>query len=109
VDEVWLDANRTTSGGRDLAATGQQLARLRASAGAEVESLSATRPWGGDDIGSAFDRNYRPVEEQLLQAWEAIGRHVEGLGDAVLQSVHDLLRSDDDAADRVHHAYGKRP
>jgi hypothetical protein len=100
--DLQLDASRAARAGADLAASGGQLGALRASAGAEVATLSGARPWGKDDIGQAFERNYRPVEQQLLTAWDLLGRHVAGLGDEVVQAVREALAADDRSATRMY-------
>ena len=99
--ELWLDPERAAEGGRDLAAAGRHLGELRDGAGADAAALSGTRPWGTDDIGQAFDRNYRPIEQQVLQAWENLGGYVEGLGDAVVQAVREAIQTDHNASVRV--------
>ncbi|BCJ53286.1 hypothetical protein Asp14428_47610 [Actinoplanes sp. NBRC 14428] len=106
--ELWLDPGRAAAGGRDLTDAGRHLTELRNGAGAEVAARSDTRPWGSDDAGQAFERNYRPIEQQVLQAWEKLGGYVEGLGDAVVQAVREATRTDDAASVRVEHTYRKR-
>ncbi|GGQ45483.1 hypothetical protein [Couchioplanes azureus] len=108
MSELWLDPGQAAGGGHDLAASGRRLAAPRAEAGSEVAALSAARPWGSDDIGQAFERNYRPVEQQVLQAWERLAGHVEGLGDASVQAVRELLQTDQTASVRVEQSYGNR-
>ncbi|MEV4640253.1 hypothetical protein AB0J80_23195 [Actinoplanes sp. NPDC049548] len=108
MSELWLDPDRAADGGRDLAAAGRHLGELRTSAGADVAAQSGARPWGTDDIGQAFDRNYRPIEQQVLQAWERLGGYVEGLGDAVVQAVREATQTDHNASVRVEHTYRKR-
>jgi len=70
--------------------------------------MSATHPWGTDDIGQAFERNYRPIEQQVLQAWEELGGYVEGLGDAVVQAVREAQQTDHTSSVRVERSYRKR-
>ena len=66
----------TTSGARRLSEAGRAL-------GAQRDGLGpAPRPWGDDEAGRAFERRYRPVEAQVLAAWEQLARYVEDLGDA---------------------------
>ncbi|MEV6598979.1 hypothetical protein AB0M36_19280 [Actinoplanes sp. NPDC051346] len=108
MSELWLDPGQAAGGGRDLASAGQHLTELRTGAGAEVAAKSATRPWGNDDIGQAFERNYRPIEQQVLQAWERLGAYVEELGDASVQTVREALRTDEISSVRVEHSFGKR-
>ena len=107
-EELWLDPDRVTSGGRDLAAAGQHLTSERFGAGTELASISGQRPWGTDEIGSAFEKNYRPIEQQVLLAWEKLGAYVEGLGDAVVDTVRDATETDHHAAVQVERTYRKR-
>jgi hypothetical protein len=107
-EELWLDPDRVTSGGRDLAAAGKHLTTERSGIGGEMASLSGQRPWGNDEIGQTFERNYRPIEQQVLLAWEKLGLYVEGLGDAVVETVREATESDHHAAVQVERTYRKR-
>jgi len=107
-EELWLDPDRVTSGGRDLAAAGKHLTSERFGAGTELASISGQRPWGTDEIGSAFEKNYRPIEQQVLLAWEKLGAYVEGLGDAVVDTVRDATETDHHAAVQVERTYRNR-
>ena len=80
-------AAQVVRGARDLSTAGQQLAEQRHGPGAGVEAASAARPWGHDDIGRTFDQHYRPVERQVLDAWEQLAAYVESLGQAAERSV----------------------
>ena len=80
-------AARVARGARDLSAAGRGLADQRHGPGAGVEAASAARPWGHDDIGRTFDRRYRPVERQVLDAWAQLAAYVERLGEAAERSV----------------------
>lgn len=107
-EEFWLDPDRVTAGGRDLAAAGKQLASERSGAGGELAALSGPRPWGNDEIGQAFEKNYRPIEQQVLLAWEKLGLYVEGLGDAVVETVREATATDQHAAVQVERTYRTR-
>ena len=107
-EELWLDPDRVAGGGRDLASAGKHLTSERRGAGSEVASMSGQRPWGTDEIGRAFENNYRPIEQQVLLAWEKLGLYVEGLGDAVVQTVKDANATDHHAAAQVERTYRKR-
>ncbi|WP_067509668.1 hypothetical protein [Actinoplanes sp. TFC3] len=106
--DLFLDADRAAAGGHELADAGAALLDLFKSTGAEIAAMSGARPWGNDDIGQAFERNYRPVEAEFLQAWEALSRHVEGLGDAMVKAVREATQTDVHAAVRVQRTYGQR-
>jgi hypothetical protein len=107
-DELWLDPDRVAGGGRDLASAGKHLTSERFGAGAEVVAMSGGRPWGTDDIGQTFENNYRPIEQQVLLAWEKLGLYVEGLGDAVVETVREATGTDHHAAVQVERTYRKR-
>ena len=107
-EQFWLDPDRVSSGGRDLAAAGKHLTTERFAAGTELASISGQRPWGTDDIGSTFEKNYRPIEQQVLLAWEKLGAYVEGLGDAVGETVREATETDHHAAVQVERTYRKR-
>jgi hypothetical protein len=106
--QLWLDPVRAMDGARNLAAAGADLAALRVGTGAELEERTAARPWGADDIGEAFHKQYAPIAAQVLVAWEKLAAHIEGLGAAAAQSVIENQRADDEASVRMTHSYGKR-
>ena len=97
-----LDAEEAIAGSRALTAAGEELGAHRHRAGAEIAAATALSPWGRDEYGQSFERQYRPVEEQVLDAWLQLATYVRDLGEAAGQSVHDNLGADADAARRVH-------
>ncbi|MEU8816349.1 hypothetical protein [Actinoplanes sp. NPDC048796] len=97
-----LDAGDTLEGSRSLTAAGEDLTARRNHAGAEIAAATAASPWGRDEYGQSFERQYHPVEQQVLDAWRLIAAHVAGLGEAVAKSVHENLGADADAAGRLH-------
>jgi hypothetical protein len=107
-EELWLDPDRVLSGGRDLAAAGKHLTAERSGAGGELAAISGQRPWGTDEIGQTFENNYRPIEQQVLLAWEKLGLYVEGLGDAVVDTVREATETDHHAAVQVERTYRTR-
>ena len=107
-EELWLDSDRVVNGGRDLASAGKHLTSARLSAGGALAATSGARPWGTDDIGQTFENNYRPIEQQLLLAWEKLGLYVEGLGDAVVETVREATQTDHHAAVQVERTYRER-
>jgi hypothetical protein len=106
--QLWLDPVRAMDGARHLTRAGAELAAQRVHTGADLEAMSAARPWGDDDIGDAFHRQYAPIAAQVLVAWEKLAAHIEGLGAAAARSVQDNQRADDEAGARITHTYGKR-
>ncbi|MFU8849669.1 hypothetical protein ACNAW0_01545 [Micromonospora sp. SL1-18] len=93
--EVWLDPDRARRGGDDLTLAGEAVSASRREAGGAIAAASGQRPWGRDDIGAAFDKQYRGYEETLLRAWEVLGRSLEGLGSDVVRSVAATVEADE--------------
>ena len=92
--QLWLDPGRARRGGADLALAGEAVSTSRREAGDAIADASAQRPWGRDDIGAAFEKQYRGYEETLLRAWETLGRSLEGLGGDVVRSVVATVETD---------------
>ena len=86
-----LDGDRALAGALQLSAAGRDLATQRDGPGAALTSESAARPWGRDHAGHAFDRRYRPVERQVLDAWELLAAYMESLGEATARTIHDTM------------------
>nr|WP_296069471.1 hypothetical protein [uncultured Actinoplanes sp.] len=95
-----LDADQATAGSRALHEAGADLGALRTGPAAELAAASAAQPWGGDDYGRSFERQYRSVEQQVLDAWTQLAGYVSGLGQAASQSVQDNIGADIDAGHR---------
>ena len=103
--ELYLDPQRATAAGRDLSAAGKHLVSLNNSAVAEVAAASQGQPWGRDDIGAAFQKNYGPLLQQFTDAFGKIAGYVEGLGDAAIATVEDNLAADARSSDTVAKSY----
>ncbi len=101
-DQLYLDPQRAMAAARDLVSAGEHLKSLRDRDGAAIAAASAKPPWGSDEIGSAFEKTYRKLEQQTLSSWEKIALYVQGLGYAGGKTVNDNLQTDADAATRVH-------
>ena len=100
-DELRLDAPAADQGARRIGDVGRSLTALRDGDGSALTSASAARPWGGDEAGRAFECRYRPVEAQVMAAWEQLAQYVEGLGDVVARAVHDDREADAAASRRM--------
>jgi hypothetical protein len=105
---LYLDAPVALDGARNLTAAGQHYQGLLDGPGAEVAQVTGRRPWGSDDIGQAFETNYRPIEQQVLQAWGGLARYVQQLGAAAAASVADNQQADQESGTRVTRAYRER-
>ncbi|HEX8627738.1 MAG TPA: hypothetical protein VF755_06160 [Catenuloplanes sp.] len=104
--ELRLDPVTADRGGRDLTHAGRQLTGQRDGLGNQIAAASAARPWGDDEIGAAFERNYRDIERSILAAWSSVGHYVEGLGGAVVTSVSNSVGTDTQNGQRIR---GTRP
>ncbi|WP_233512607.1 hypothetical protein [Micromonospora deserti] len=107
--QLWLDPQRARRGGADLSLAGEAVGARHRQVGGEIAAASARQPWGGDDIGAAFEQKYRGFEETVLRAWESVGRHLAGLGADVVRSVDANLRSDAASAGRLDRAGDQHP
>jgi hypothetical protein len=105
-ERLQLDADQATAGSQELRAAGEDLGALRSGPGAELAAASAANPWGTDGYGRSFESSYRPVEQQVLDAWTQLAAYVEGLGEAAAQSVRDNQGADSDAQHRFR---GRQP
>jgi hypothetical protein len=99
--QLWLDPSGAHDAGVDLAHAGRAITTQHGGLGAEIAAASAGRPWGRDDIGAAFEQNYRVFEAMVLQAWKSVGGYVEGLGTAVVTAVHASVETDVASAGRI--------
>jgi hypothetical protein len=108
-DRLYLDAKAALHGARNLTGAGQHYLNLLATAGLQLSDQTRRRPWGSDDIGQAFESNYRPIEQQVFEAWGKLADYVLELGEAVEASVADNQQADQESGTRVTRAYRERP
>ncbi|MCX4474230.1 hypothetical protein OOK41_28650 [Micromonospora sp. NBC_01655] len=99
--QLWLDPRRARLGGAGLTSAGEAVTTRRAQVGGRIAAASAGRPWGRDDIGAAFEKQYRGFEETLLRAWAGVGRALENLGEDVVRSVDNEVTTDARSAGRL--------
>ncbi|WP_229399662.1 hypothetical protein [Micromonospora okii] len=107
--QLWLDPGRARRGGADLTSAGEAVTARRQQVGGAIAAASAARPWGRDDIGAAFEKQYRGFEEILLRVWAGVGRAVEGLGEDVVRSVDNSTQTDARSAGRFDRISDQRP
>ncbi|MGC4780117.1 hypothetical protein ACLQ3A_00505 [Micromonospora zamorensis] len=98
--QLWLDPSRARRGGADLALAGEAVTARRAAEGGAIEAASGARPWGRDDIGAAFERNYRAIEQTVLRAWAGVGHQLTELGGDVVRAVDASVQTDGASASR---------
>ena len=99
--DLWLDPQSANYSGRDLASSGEAITAQRNSLGAAIQNASSRPPWGADDIGAAFEKNYRTFETSILDAWRNVGEYVEGLGTNVIEAVAQSVATDGANAQRI--------
>lgn len=87
-DDTEIEYDATWQGARLLSAAGREIGAQRDGVGA------ASAPWGADEAGRAFERRYRPVETQVLAAWEQLASYVQSLGEAAARTAQDNLDAD---------------
>jgi hypothetical protein len=104
-DHVAADLPALAAGGAHLFEAGEALGDLLAGTRTTLVSATAARPWGSDEIGSAFDAGYRPAEQGVLAAFEAMARRVRALGEQVEAVAAELQETDREAGVRVTRAY----
>ncbi len=96
--QIWLDPDRARRGGADLTLAGEAVSASQREDGGAIAGASARRPWGRDDIGAAFEKQYRGYEETLLRAWEVLGHNLQRLGADVVRSVVATVETDESNA-----------
>jgi hypothetical protein len=107
-DRLYLDAKVALDGARDLTGAGRHYLDLLTTTGRGLSDQTHRRPWGSDDIGQAFESNYRPIEQQVFEAWGKLADHVMELGAAVAASMADNQQADEESGMRVTRAYRER-
>lgn len=95
--EVRFDPALVARGVSYLSEAGEALTRLQGQLGDDIESMSAARPWGNDDIGQAFQTNYDQIFPKLMQAWPKLGTDVSQYATAV-SAVEDAAAQAEAAA-----------
>ncbi|MFC4069491.1 hypothetical protein [Actinoplanes subglobosus] len=103
--ELYLDAPRAAAAGRDLSSVGGQLVGMTNGPVAEIAAASADQPWGRDEIGAAFQKDYGPLVAKFVEAFGTVAPYVEGLGEAAVLSVDDNTAADSRASATVTRSY----
>ncbi|SDT30422.1 hypothetical protein [Actinoplanes derwentensis] len=104
-EQLYLDAPRATAGGRDLTLAGNEMVSINNSTVAAIAAASENKPWGNDDIGAAFQKNYAPLLQKFTEAFGNVAQFVEGLGEAAVASVEDNMNADARSGETVQNAY----
>ena len=104
-EQLYLDPERATGGGRAHSAAGKQLVSMDNSTVASIATASQAQPWGRDDIGAAFQQQYGPLLQQFTEAFGQVAGYVESLGDAAVASVADNMGADSRSGETVIKSY----
>ncbi|MFK3980997.1 hypothetical protein ACI2K4_11540 [Micromonospora sp. NPDC050397] len=99
--DLWLDPDRVHRAAADLARSGTTIGAEWTGLGGEIEAASATQPWGTDDIGAAFERQYRGLEAAVLATWRGVGSRLEQLGGDLADSVEATVATDAASGHRI--------
>lgn len=92
--DLELDPRHAARTGRLLADVGEQLAAIRNVTGADIEGVNDIRPWGRDDLGSAFAAGYAESAAHVLQAWKDVAYRTTQLGVQIAQAADSAIRTD---------------
>lgn len=84
---VWADPSKANAAGADLEASGEMIKGAFTKEGAVIAAADGTAPWGDDDIGGSFLKNYKEAKDTILEVWPDLGDAVKGLGTGVRAAV----------------------
>jgi hypothetical protein len=97
-DETLVNATATKDGAKQMHFAGQRLASQWAQLKTTIESLNGQKPWGDDEPGNQFNKDYLNGEHYATSTLEATAELVElmkDLGGQVAMSVDGSLEVDD--------------
>lgn len=75
-----LDVNAAIGAGRRLHQAGESMAHERAASGARIEQAGRGRPWGDDELGRAFGKDYEDPAGRLLALWRDAAHRTAAMG-----------------------------
>ncbi|MEV4413441.1 hypothetical protein [Catellatospora sp. NPDC049609] len=93
-----LDAVAAIDAARRLHVAGDGMIRERGLSGARIEQANARRPWGDDELGRAFAKEYEGVSAQVLKLWGDAAHRSAALAVDVVKAV-DRVRGVDQQAE----------
>jgi hypothetical protein len=93
-NDIDLDPEEVTRAAHRLADLGAELLAARRTAGANLESLAAVRPWGGDELGDYFAQRYDEVAARALDVWRTTAERLSELGSQVREAVGAVAETD---------------
>jgi hypothetical protein len=81
--EIRVDPTVVRQGGAYLNEAGRAVSSVHRQFAGDIEHLGATKPWGHDDIGAAFQTNYDQIFPTLMEAWPKLAAYLEQYATAV--------------------------
>jgi len=96
-----LDPDSATAAARKLTGVGIALNTAWAEARAEIERINGIAPWGKDEAGEAFDKNYSQgnsdagAAKQALKAGDELVTKMKELGPLVQSAIDGTVSSDE--------------
>jgi hypothetical protein len=106
---IELDPVHGLHSARRLAEAAARLARVRDTVGADIESAHEAKPWGDDELGTAFAATYSEAAARLLDAWRQATQRTLQLGADIETAVDTMVQTDEAAAERIAQAGGLNP
>jgi hypothetical protein len=104
--EINENPDEITGMGAQIQARGTELNAATRAILAEITTLEAGAPWGGDDPGKAFHEQYTripdggksPANDALKEVLETSGQDLEKIGGGVMRALVGYQASDQDSA-----------
>jgi hypothetical protein len=106
---IELDPVRGVHSARRLADSAARITHARNTVGGEIEAAHETKPWGDDELGTAFAATYADAASRVLDAWRQAARRTVQLGEDIETAVDTMVGTDEAAAERIAQAGGLNP
>ena len=98
IEETFLDPAATATGAMALTSTGESLSSRFTQLSAKIETLHGAAPWGHDDPGKSFNKDYLDGEapaKLTLEGSKNLVERVRQLGPDVRSAVEGTVEMDD--------------
>ncbi len=77
------DFGTMRQGGKDMSSAGKRLTDAMNKHKGNIEGITASKPWGNDDIGHAFEGPYLKAQGQMFDAVPKVGEAVDHVGTGI--------------------------
>jgi uncharacterized protein YukE len=81
--EIRVDPTVVRQGAVYLSDAGRTISAVHRQFAGDIEDLGATKPWGHDVIGAAFQTNYDQIFPTMMEAWPKLATYLEEYATAV--------------------------